>query len=236
MKIFNINVPNVDNSNIDVVKFNGKTYKFNNNDNESTMKSDALSNLEWNDIFNMVCSGEIYHLYSIGASKDIILKSGEKVIMQFAHYIDNHAIFISKDCLETPVQMVSYYDNFSGNINDTIAYKYLNNQIFNLLPDDLYDIIIKSSIDKPHLILPSEYNIFGEYIFSDNSIEDYQWDIFKDPKNRIKRLSNDGAVCDWWESSPFVSYSTSFCIVNTSGAADGHGASYSLGVPLCFIM
>ncbi len=192
---------------------------------------DSLEDLSWNDIFKLANNGILHAKYEIGSSKNITLKSGEVVTMQFADYYNGHTAFISKDCLETPMTMKYCGQDYPNDFKDSIIYNYLNTQIFDLLPDDLHDLLSNST---EYLTLPSEYNVFGKDIYSVNSLEDLQWSIFKDPKNRIKKLGRSGAVCGWWESSPNVSDYKCFCGVNTLGVDRYYHASHSLGIPLCF--
>ena len=57
--------------------------------------------------------------------------------------------------------------------------------------------------------------------------------IFTDNASRIKKLANGaGSARWWWERSPIVTYSGSFCVVNSSGYANYTNASASGGV--CF--
>ena len=50
-----------------------------------------------------------------------------------------------------------------------------------------------------------------------------QWEWFKTPANRVKKLGDTGSACSWWERSP-SSYPSHvgqcFCYVHPDGAAD----------------
>ena len=231
-----LTIPQLNNYDIKTIILNNKTYKLVQNEKcADSMLKDSLEDLSWNDIFKLANEGMLHTKYKIGASKDITLKSGEVVTMQFADYYDGHATFISKDCLETPISMKYNTHDYPNGFEDSIAYKYLNNQIFNLLPDDLHDLLYNgTAYGSRYLTLPSESNVFGEDIYAINSLEDHQWAIFEDPKNRIKKLGRSGTFYDWWEFSVCGNDPTTFCGVNASGAAGYDDATYSHGVPLCF--
>lgn len=44
----------------------------------------------------------------------------------------------------------------------------------------------------------------------------------------------NGSADDWWERSPYGSYSTFFCIVLGTGGADCNSASGAIGVAFGF--
>ena len=84
-----------------------------------------------------------------------------------------------------------------------------------------------------YTFLMAEFEIFGArtYANSDEQSKQAQYDYFKagNPKVFHKHSATTTAVSAWLRS-PYASYSSSFCAVTTSGAANNNGASYSRGV------
>lgn len=84
-----------------------------------------------------------------------------------------------------------------------------------------------------YTFLMAEFEIFGArtYANSDEQSKQAQYDYFKagNPKVFHKHSATTTAVIAWLRS-PYASTSRSFCSVTTSGAANGYGASNSLGV------
>lgn len=88
---------------------------------------------------------------------------------------------------------------------------------------------INTTADK--LFLLSEVEIFGSITYSAAG-EGTQYDYYKAGNSKVKK--RNGSAAGWWERSPYASSSTSFCLVHSSGNADGIGASYARGVAFGF--
>lgn len=74
--------------------------------------------------------------------------------------------------------------------------------------------------------------VFGEHDWTENDPDrGFQFEYFKDRRNRIK-VDEDGDAVWWWERSPNGSNSFYFCFVNSDGDADLNVASAAFGV--CF--
>ena len=102
---------------------------------------------------------------------------------------------------------------------------YLDTEIFNLLPDDLQEVIKERRGHK--LWLFSRREVFGEdgrYICPE---EDVFLPYYKDAENRVKL--RDGEPDWWWLASPSAAFTAGFAIVDLSGNSS-YGAGNSLGV------
>lgn len=88
---------------------------------------------------------------------------------------------------------------------------------------------IQTTNDK--LFLLSEIEIFGSTTYSFAG-EGKQYDYYKAGNSKVKNLS--GSTCYWWGRSPRSSKTTSFCDVNSTGAANANTASNSYGVAFAF--
>jgi hypothetical protein len=129
-----------------------------------------------------------------------------------------------------------------GGWSNSAMREYLNVDIYNLLPDDLKDIIKErkisqiqdgeeyTSIDK--LWLLSRTEVFGGDYDTDSN--DVHFPLFCDERSRVKQV--DSETYWYWLRSPIASSSTSFCIVYNGGGANNSGASYSGGVAFGFLI
>ena len=77
--------------------------------------------------------------------------------------------------------------------------------------------------------LPAEVEVYGSTKYSAQG-EGTQFELYKNPLNRIKCIGSGGYQARWWERSPASSTSAYFCLVNSSGYANGSGASNTYGL------
>ena len=81
------------------------------------------------------------------------------------------------------------------------------------------------------LFLLSEIEIFGTTTYSVAG-EGTQYEWYKAGNSRIKKVNGSANI--WWERSPYSGDTDIFCIVDSSGNADGDIASNSRGVSFGF--
>lgn len=178
----------------------------------------------------------------IGDEIEVYLKDGTvayAVVAAIDPYRENQIAFVFKDCIEN--HSMNDEDTNAGGWRDSKMRKYVNTDIYELLPDDLKAVIktreirqrigdtYSSSIDK--LWLLSDTEVFGR--IWDLNCEDVRFPLFEDCKNRIK-LGIDGFASTWWlRSLYFTNY---FHYVNSGGGWSNYGASYSSGVALGFMI
>lgn len=113
--------------------------------------------------------------------------------------------------------------------------RYLNETVIALLPDDMRTVIKRRRFgaEEDLLWLFSEMEIFGEHDWTEHDPDrGFQFEYFKDPRNRIK-LDEDGDAYIWWERSPYAGHSSSFCCVGHYGGVGSYGANNSEG-GVCF--
>ena len=79
--------------------------------------------------------------------------------------------------------------------------------------------------------LLAEIEIFGSTTYSVSG-EGTQYAYYKAGNSKVK--NKGGSANIWWERSPSSGYNNNFCRVISSGAADFHNASFSLGVAFGF--
>ncbi len=168
------------------------------------------------------------------------LSNGNRATFVLINETDEYLTFCSKDCM-TRHRMNDNASN-KGGIADSEMQKYLDTEIWNLLPDGLKNIIsetrrkykdgdqIKEFDTKLFLLSASEVFEKGD-CYGEEELYD-QIEYFKDEKNRVKCIDKETA--NWWLSSPAAGYSATFCTVNTSGGANTNLAGNANGVVPCF--
>lgn len=200
--------------------------------------------MSWEDFAEMTKNGV---RFEIGTKIEDKLKDGTEFTAVLVHYRDhkdkNEAVFAFERC-PFRCEMNDDYTN-AGGYEATKLRKKLA-EFFDMLPDELQKVIKKKKIiqtmdDETHtfkdkLWIPSEYEVFGEEHWSKKEEADEQFDFFKEPINRVHRVEDESSACSWWLSSPYVSATTTFCLVLSAGSAYGDYASGSCGVLPCFLI
>lgn len=168
------------------------------------------------------------------------LSDGNRATFVLINESDEYLTFCSKDCM-TRHRMNDNASN-KGGIAASEMQKYLDAEIWNLLPDGLKNIIsetrrkykdedqTKEFDTKLFLLSASEVFEKGDCYGEEELYS--QIDYFKDARNRVKCKDKETAA--WWLSSPRASHSAYFCYVITSGGATSSGASGAHGVVPCF--
>ena len=159
-------------------------------------------------------------------------------------------IIFGRHDLLTSMQMQTTNTN-AGGYGNTLVARYLDGEYYDNLDSDLQSVIklydfqasqgsqTSALKNEEHKVwLPVEFNIFGGTTYAAATERTggnaEQFSFFATAQNRIKNLN--GAVASWWEASPYVSNSTNFCYVGTTGGPNNNGASASLGVLPCFMI
>ena len=78
--------------------------------------------------------------------------------------------------------------------------------------------------------LPSEVEVFGRVTYANSTAEsgNMQLNYYKTPSNRVKKVG--GSADWWWVRSPGNGTSNLFCMVGSSGRADGSWAAIDSGL------
>lgn len=165
----------------------------------------------------------------VGDEISEVLKNGEKVIF----VVMDDGVIGLKDCLREEYRINDDWTN-EGGWEATEMRRYLNAEIFALLPDDLQAIIKPRTFgsERDKLWLFSEVEIFGEQDWTEKEDDrGTQFEYFKNPANRIK-CDKDGNATWWWERSPTANCPAAFCRVDSDGDAGSYVTSSARGV--CF--
>lgn len=192
----------------------------------------------WDCIRALVRSGGL----NVGDEIADELLTGEKITYVVANISPEEVYFISKDCLEQRVQWNESSLN-AGGFKDSDVCKFLNETVWNVLPEELREVISEREclqiVDGEEsryplkLWLPTEYEVF-EDDWASEAKEGQQFEIFKDPRNRIKGAGDGGSRASWWLLSVCGGHSTRACYVHYSDYAIISNCSIAFRVPVCF--
>ena len=194
----------------------------------ATLTQTVTKEISWDNIAFMCESGQAKDILSVGDFVSITLKNGEAVRLAVAGintYKENEVIFAFKDILSKEAPMNDSYTNEGGYEASKMA-RYLDQDIFNLLPDDLQAVIKERRGHK--LWLFSRREVFGEDGYYICPEDDVHIPYYQNANNRVK--TRNGDTDWWWLASPNAGNTTDFCRVDDSGYSNARGASHSFGV------
>ena len=169
------------------------------------------------------------------------LLTGQKMVYVVADITEEEVKFVSKDLLPERVVWNESGRN-TGGFKESDLCRYLNEDIWAILPEELKEVISereclqivegKEERFKLKLWLPSEFEVFGDGWASEVE-EGQQFELFKDPRNRVK-FDQDGERANWWLLSVCAGFSSYACLVYYYGSASYYGCTGALRVPVCF--
>ena len=184
--------------------------------------------------------------YQIGDVVTSELQNGNVQEWAITDFGSDYIRFEARDCIKNVKQRMNEKRINAGGIASSLMQEYLDNVIWNLLPDDLHDVI--STVDRKYmdgteektyqtkLFLPSASEVFDENnCFGEKNLYK-QLDYYKDCRHRIKRNGFGGGPAAWWLSSLDSCTAVHFCVVTATGADFGSYASYSHRVAPCFMI
>ena len=212
-----------------------------------------LNNFSWDKIDAIGADGYAREAFGIGAQKNVSLKNGENItlrIIGFYHDKDEGGDLIPISWEMVGVMRKEYYMNKGcankGGWRDSDMRKYLNEEIYHLLPDDLKKVLkpaakknrisdtedIVITVDK--LWLKSEQELHGRKIYSYGG-EGRQYEYYKQEDTPYYKCDEDGEGVWHWLRSPYSGYTTYFCSVHSGGYASFNfaGTAYGVSFGLC---
>ncbi len=228
---------------------------------QADIPSVSLQKDSWSTIARISASGDASQTYSVGEEKTIRLSTNEVVtlvIMGFNH--DNLSAggkagitFGMKNLFATTNRMNASNTNSGGWQNCEMRNTTLPT-ILARFPSDLQAAIksvnklatagsqqtsIMTSADKLWLFSEVEIDNTTGTGYASEGVQYEYWRTIKSgttAADRIKYLSNGtGAASAWWLRSPYVTYSTNFRVIISSGfVGSGSGASSACGVCVGF--
>lgn len=211
------------------------------------IRKTITSEIEWNTIKKAQADGKLQELLQVGDELDITLKTGEALTAQAAGTTENGLRFVLKDCMKDMRSMNKHMTN-KGGWRDCEMRLRLNETIFHILPDELQEIIVPRRIvqtvdgealeSEDKLWLPSFTEMFGKENTKDwapADTDETQLELFSTERSRVKEKPGNGTWW-YWLRSPYGSYSTLFCSVDSGGNATFNSASYAFGVAFGFCL
>ena len=219
-----------------------------------------LSDNTWEEVIYTSENNCIPDTWKIGDEIDLKLNGyfNEVVTLQiwdFNHYDKSDGsgkagiCFGMKHLMKNVQQMNPFYFNTGGWNNSCMRNTVMNN-IYNSIPKYIRSHIKEvntyannDSKDESKGLLSTDKVFIPGLSEIDNEWEDQNKtetgqtliSIFKDKKNRIKRLRNgSGSIECWWTRSPGYYYYSDFCLFLTDGDWSGDIADNSNGVCFCF--
>lgn len=191
----------------------------------------------WGKVKELVAAGSL----KVGDEISDNLLTGQKMVYVVADITEEEVKFASKDLLAERVVWNENGRN-TGGFKESDLCRYLNEEVWAILPEELKAVIsereclqiVKGKEERfmLKLWLPSEFEVFGDSWASEVE-EGQQFELFKDPRNRVK-FDQDGERAFWWLLSGCAGYSTGACHVNYYGTAGGSSCSDARRVPVCF--
>lgn len=191
----------------------------------------------WAQVKELVAAGAL----KVGDEISDNLLTGQKMVYVVADITEKEVKFVSKDLLPERVVWNESGRN-TGGFKESDLCRYLNEVVWATLPEELRAVIsereclqiVEGKEDRfmLKLWLPSEFEVFGDSWASEVE-EGQQFELFKDPRNRVK-FDQDGERASRWLLSVCAGGSTYACSVYSGGLAGRSGCSHALRVPVCF--
>lgn len=184
--------------------------------------------ITWKAIASFCENGKAADILSVGDIISTVLKNNEKIRIAVAGintYKPNEVVFTFKDILSKE-HCMNEEDTNAGGYDASDMAKYLDTEVFDLLPDALQEIIKKRCGHK--LWLFSRREVFGEDGYYICPKDDVHIPYYQKLENRIK--FRDEKLSCWWLASPNAANTTGFCSVDYDGDSNSWGADNFDGV------
>lgn len=209
---------------------------------EITLTSKTKKKTSWSEIAKDIHSGN--SSLELGNEITCTLKNGLAVVLVVAAlnpYASNEVAFVIKDCMPDTHCMNEHGGN-KGGWNKSDLNKYLNTDIFDLLPDDLKAVIKERVITQKQgnkeytasckLWCPSYKEITGRN--NETDVDDVHFPLFSDERSRVKQVG-EGTMW-YWTRTPYTGSTNGFVFVSTGGNSNNYNATTSGGVAFGFLI
>ena len=183
---------------------------------------------------------EWYTSHSRQETEFVLMNAGGKMLLTPTESGRTTCSFVVglKDCLKEE-DKINREDTNQGGWESSDIREWCNDGFAQSIPQSLQPIFknfVNSTYADGKIVettdlfaLPAEVEVYGSTKYSAQG-EGTQFELYKNPLNRIKCIGSGGYQANWWERSPRSSYSTRFCLVDSNGGADIIGASYAYGL------
>lgn len=180
-------------------------------------------------------SCEWYTSHSRQEAEFVLMNAGGKTLLAPTESGRTICSFVVglKDCLKEE-DKINKEDTNQGGWESSDIREWCNDGFAQSIPQSLQPIF-KNFVNSTYadgkiaettdlFALPAEVEVYGSTKYSAQG-EGTQFELYKNPLNRIKCIGSGGYQALWWERSPYSSYSTYFCIVFSYGnAATGYAS------------
>lgn len=184
---------------------------------------------------------EWYTSHSRQETEFVLMNAGGKMLLTPTESGRTTCSFVVglKDCLKEE-DKINREDTNQGGWESSDIREWCNDGFAQSIPQSLQPIFknfVNSTYADGKIVettdlfaLPAEVEVYGSTKYSAQG-EGTQFELYKNPLNRIKCIGSGGYQAVWRERSPYSSYSTRFCVVGSNGNADdGLGASTTNGL------
>lgn len=149
-----------------------------------------------------------------------------------------------KDCMNT-LHVMNDSSTNTGGWNNCEMRTYLNNTVYNQLPNSIKQILKKMNIwtanggsqsgttgtySEDYLALAAEKEVVGANSYGNDTIEAklFQFEWYKTAANRIKKVPTLNQF--WWLRTPLKAGNNGFCLITEQGVSNGTYSSEAEGV------
>lgn len=209
-----------------------------------TVTKKMSADSSWTEIAQKIRSGESD--LNVGDEITFADADGDPVTVQVAHlnpYAENEVAFVLKDCWKE-VHEMNEADTNKGEWGKSAMREWLNDKVFNSLPEDLRSVIKTRQVrqysggwpvpsicyDKLWLLSPVE--VADCHISPDLAATKFA--IFDGEKSRVKNYGD--RTYPYWLRSPVMGNASNFHIVNSTGIVGNGSASVKNGVVFGFLI
>ena len=183
---------------------------------------------------------EWYTSHSRQETEFVLMNAGGKMLLTPTESGRTTCSFVVglKDCLKEE-DKINREDTNQGGWESSDIREWCNDGFAQSIPQSLQPIFknfVNSTYADGKIVettdlfaLPAEVEVYGSTKYSAQG-EGTQFELYKNPLNRIKCIGPGGHQAAWWERSPRSSSSTYFCIVGSNGNAYSSIASLTYGL------
>lgn len=182
--------------------------------------------------------------FKVGDYKRDKTTDGQAFTMVVTDVTDEYVRFESRDCIGDYTRWSESRNTKCGLASSDVM-KYLNEKIWNVLPDDMQrviDPVVRKHKDSEGevkkyrlaLFLPAASEVFDEDdCYGDQRLYE-QLEYYKNRRNRMRGSSEGEDAESYWLASVGSGNSAHACLVGDGGNAYYWNASNALRVPVCF--
>lgn len=183
---------------------------------------------------------EWYTSHSRQETEFVLMNAGGKMLLTPTESGRTTCSFVVglKDCLKEE-DKINREDTNQGGWESSDIREWCNDGFAQSIPQSLQPIFknfVNSTYADGKIVettdlfaLPAEVEVYGSTKYSAQG-EGTQFELYKNPLNRIKCIGSGGYQAIWWERSPRSSLSALFCVVGSVGGASFDYASGTFGL------